>query len=74
MINSNVNRCEEIYVRSIYLIKLSLFKYNTSEKFINILIICEVSILDDIPYILALVYYLDRALGDLIPYLDVYVI
>jgi len=37
MINLNVNSCEELYVRSIHLIKLSLFEYNPSVKFINIL-------------------------------------
>ena len=37
MINSHVNRCEGLYVRTIYLIELSLISYNTYLKIINIL-------------------------------------
>ena len=36
MINSHVNRWEELSVRSIDLIKLSLFSYNAYLKVINI--------------------------------------
>jgi len=36
MINSHVNSCEELSVRSIYLIELPLFSYNTYLKVINI--------------------------------------
>ena len=50
MINSHVNRCEELSVRSIHLIKLSLFEYNTSEKFINILDFIDLNKINKPPY------------------------
>ena len=50
MINSHVNRYEELYVQSIHLINLSLFKNNTSEKFINILEFIDLNKINKPPY------------------------